>query len=161
MSVETRYHLYYHSPVGWLDIETIESAVTSIRFCDGLEIQDNPNEMAMEALRQIDEYFAGERDRFDLPLEMKGTPFQKTVWEKLLDIPYGKTISYLELSRRLGNVNAVRAAGHANGQNPLPIVVPCHRVIGADGNLIGYGGGLWRKKWLLSHEEALPQPELF
>lgn len=159
--MESKYHVFYHSPLGWLDIETTQSAITSIRYCDGLGIEDNPNDLAVEALRQLDEYFERERNEFDLPLQMNGTPFQKTVWTKLLDIPFGKTISYLELSRRLGNANAIRATGQANGQNPLPIVVPCHRVIGTDGSLVGYGGGLWRKRWLLSHEEALPQPELF
>jgi methylated-DNA-[protein]-cysteine S-methyltransferase len=101
---------------------------------------------------QLDEYFEGSRKDFDFPFRQKGTPFQLGVWDELLNIPYGKTISYLQLSQRLGNVKAIRAVGTANGRNNLPIVVPCHRVIGSNGSLTGYGGGLWRKQWLLEHE---------
>jgi methylated-DNA-[protein]-cysteine S-methyltransferase len=101
---------------------------------------------------QLDAYFAGELDAFDLDLEPRGTPFQQRVWAELTKIPYGGTISYSELARRLGDPKLVRAVGLANGRNPISIVIPCHRVIGADGSLVGYGGGLERKRWLLEHE---------
>jgi methylated-DNA-[protein]-cysteine S-methyltransferase len=108
---------------------------------------------ALAALRtQLQEYFDGERTEFDLPLAPEGTSFQRKVWNALCEIPYGKTMSYGELARHIGQPGAARAVGLANGSNPLPIVVPCHRVIGADGSLTGFGGGIGRKRWLLSHE---------
>ncbi|SEL74365.1 methylated-DNA-[protein]-cysteine S-methyltransferase [Parapedobacter koreensis] len=113
------------------------------------------------AVEQLREYFAGKRSAFDLPLDFKGTDFQRRVWLALLDIPFGKTCSYLELAKKLGDVKAIRAVAAANGQNPFWIVVPCHRVIGSDGSLIGYAGGLWRKKWLLEHESPYKQQALF
>jgi methylated-DNA-[protein]-cysteine S-methyltransferase len=111
----------------------------------------------VEAARQLDEYFDARRTSFDLPLAMHGTPFQREVWAALADIPFGETISYGELARRVGAPGAARAVGLANGRNPVPIVVPCHRVIGADGTLTGYGGGLDRKRWLLEHESGRAQ----
>jgi methylated-DNA-[protein]-cysteine S-methyltransferase len=105
-----------------------------------------------EARAQLQAYFAGELRGFELPLAAEGTPFQQRVWRALCDIPYGETISYGELARRIGQPAAARAVGLANGQNPIAIVVPCHRVIGANGSLTGYGGGLERKRWLLAHE---------
>ena len=105
-----------------------------------------------EITDQIDAYFAGERENFDLELAPSGTSFQMRVWDELTKIPYGETISYSELARRLGDLKLVRAVGTANGRNPISIIIPCHRVIGADGSLVGYGGGLERKKWLLEHE---------
>lgn len=107
-----------------------------------------------EVKRQLEEYFEGTRREFDLRLSPEGTDFQKLVWEALRDIPYGTTISYQELANRIGAEKAVRAVGAANGANPIPIIIPCHRVIGADGSLTGYGGGLERKRWLLDHEAA-------
>jgi methylated-DNA-[protein]-cysteine S-methyltransferase len=105
-----------------------------------------------EAVRQLGEYFAGNRREFDLPLRMHGTEFQRRVWRALTEIPFGETRSYGELAKHIGNPNASRAVGLANGRNPVSIVVPCHRVIGADGSLTGYGGGVERKQWLLAHE---------
>jgi methylated-DNA-[protein]-cysteine S-methyltransferase len=107
-----------------------------------------------EVSEQLDRYFAGELTDFDLPLRLSGTPFQRSVWAELVAIPYGTTISYRELASKIGNPRAVRAVGGANGRNPVSIIVPCHRVIGADGDLVGYGGGLDCKRWLLSHEHA-------
>jgi methylated-DNA-[protein]-cysteine S-methyltransferase len=106
-----------------------------------------------DARKQLTEYFNGERSDFDFPLAPEGTSFQRKVWNALCDIPYGETISYGELARRIGQPTAARAVGLANGSNPLPIVVPCHRVIGADGSLTGFGGGIERKRWLLAHEK--------
>jgi len=103
-------------------------------------------------LDQLHEYFSGKRTAFALELAPRGTPFQREVWNALLDIPYGDTISYAELARRIGKPNAVRAVGAANGANPIPLIIPCHRVIGSNGTLTGYGGGIERKQWLLAHE---------
>ena len=108
------------------------------------------------AQAQLREYFAGGRDRFDLPLRPEGTEFQRAVWTELTRIPFGVTCSYAEIARRIGRPKAVRAVGAANGANPIAVVIPCHRVIGADGSLTGFGGGLPRKKWLLAHESAEP-----
>lgn len=106
----------------------------------------------LAAREQLDEYFAGTRRVFDLPLSLQGTVFQQRVWGVLTEIPYGETWSYGQLAQRIGNPNASRAVGLANGRNPISILVPCHRVIGADGSLTGYGGGVERKQWLLAHE---------
>jgi len=108
-----------------------------------------------EVVRQLTEYFAGDRRTFDLPLEPEGTDFQLSVWKVLRAIPFGQTISYGEQARRLGDANKARAVGSANGRNPLPIVVPCHRVVGADGSLTGFSGGVDAKRWLLEHEGSL------
>jgi len=110
---------------------------------------------------QLQEYFEGSRTSFDLLLNPKGTDFQKKVWNALLNIPYGKTTSYLNLTKQLGDVKAIRAVANANGKNPLWIVIPCHRVIGSDGSLTGYAGGLHRKKWLIDHENPVKQQSLF
>src|SRR5690606_34971068 len=110
-----------------------------------------------DTVYQLQEYFEGTRTQFSLQLNPQGTDFQKRVWEELQHIPYGKTISYLELSKKLGDIKAIRAVAAANGKNPLWIVVPCHRVIGSDGSLTGYAGGLHRKQWLLEHESPVKQ----
>ena len=119
------------------------------------------NEILEDCIKQLDEYFQSKRKIFSIPLELHGTEFQKKVWNELLNIPFGKTISYLQLAKELGDVKLIRAVGGANGKNPVSIIVPCHRVIGSDGTLIGYGGGLDKKKWLLEFEGVLVQKELF
>lgn len=119
-----------------------------------------PSELK-EAVLQLKEYFAGNLRQFDLRLNPEGTDFQKRVWTELQKVPFGKTISYLELSKKLGDIKAIRAVAAANGKNPLWVVVPCHRIIGSDGSLTGYAGGLWRKKWLLDHENPVKQQVLF
>lgn len=108
--------------------------------------------LLQKCIIQLNEYFDGKRKIFDLPVQQQGTSFQQAVWQQLLKIKYGKTISYLELSKRIGDVKAIRAVGTTNGKNKIAIIVPCHRVIGSDGSLTGYAGDLWRKKWLLAHE---------
>ncbi|MCU0371019.1 MAG: methylated-DNA--[protein]-cysteine S-methyltransferase [Bacteroidales bacterium] len=105
-------------------------------------------------VKQLDEYFSRDRKTFDLPLDLHGTDFQRRVWNELLHIPYGKTVTYKELALKLGDIAAIRAVAAANGANPVSIIIPCHRVIGSDGSLTGYAGGLWRKKWLLEHEST-------
>ena len=122
--------------------------------------QEGSNTILDATRVQLDEYFAGSRQHFDLPLAPRGTPFQKSVWQTLAAIPYGETISYAQLAQRVGKPTAMRAVGAANGRNPLPIVLPCHRVIGADGSLTGFGGGLPTKQFLLELEGALPQGDL-
>jgi methylated-DNA-[protein]-cysteine S-methyltransferase len=112
----------------------------------------NLSPLMIQAIEELIQYFNGERRQFELPINQPGTEFQKEVWNELMAIPYAKTISYLELARRTGDSKATRAVANANGRNNVCVIVPCHRVIGANGELIGYSGGLWRKKWLLEHE---------
>lgn len=136
-----------------------EKGVSEILFTDGLEKNlteknDIPAEL-VKAKQQLQEYFSGNRQTFDFALSPEGTDFQQKVWNELKNIPFGKTISYLTLAKRLGDPKVIRAAASANGKNPLPIVIPCHRVIGSDGSLTGYAGGLWRKQWLLEHEGVI------
>jgi methylated-DNA-[protein]-cysteine S-methyltransferase len=176
--------VYFDSPIGSIHIECSEKGISKLVFADEMTSHGNTaltsytskggsemtshvipdfsaftskeaGEMTSQAISQLNEYFSHKRRIFDLPLDLQGTPFQLRVWNELLSIPYGKTISYKELALQLGDAKAIRAAGTANGANPVSIIVPCHRVIGSDGSLIGYGGGLWRKKWLLEHESSL------
>ena len=147
---------YYHSPLGWIEIQASPDAVTSVVFCD--ERKDdtcNDSTILAACVRQLDEYFDGRRMNFDLPVDQKGTPFQQNVWNVLTDIPFGTTVSYADVARMLNKPQAARAVGAANGQNKVWIIVPCHRVIGANGSLTGYAGGLERKKWLLTHEAKI------
>ena len=128
---------------------------------ENVEISTKIPEELKEAVLQLQDYFDGKRTTFTFPLNPSGTDFQKKVWDELLHIPFGKTCSYLDLSKKLGDVKAIRAVASANGKNPLWIVIPCHRVIGSDGSLTGYAGGLWCKKWLLEHENPVKQETLF
>lgn len=156
---QTIYTKYINSPLGELEISATDQYLTSILFVDAQK-KPSPRKtktdfvpaIIEEYIKQITEYFAGNRQEFDLKIQHIGTDFQKLVWEKLETIPYGKTVSYLELSKRIGNEKAIRAVATTNGNNKFNIIVPCHRVIGSDGSLVGYGGDLWRKKWLLQHE---------
>jgi methylated-DNA-[protein]-cysteine S-methyltransferase len=145
-----------NTPIGSLLIAENSSGVSAIIFnADSYSIPDSWNRvthLSSEVMIQLHQYFNGERYEFDLPLAPEGTPFQLDVWRALEKIPYGKTISYLDLAKRIGKPAAVRAVGAANGANPLPIVIPCHRVIGHNGKLTGYGGGLEKKQYLLSME---------
>jgi methylated-DNA-[protein]-cysteine S-methyltransferase len=144
------------SPIGPLGLVASDAGLRAVVF-DGRRIrQEGSSHVLDETARQLDAYFAGDRMTFDLPLELHGTEFHRRCWLALASIPYGQTVSYGEQARRLGLGNdAARAVGAANGQNPLPIVLPCHRVIGADGSLVGFGGGLHVKRYLLEHEGAL------
>lgn len=147
--------LNYQSPIGNLKLVEDGDYLREIRFEEDTNGNGTGHSVLAKASRQLTEYFEGNRTEFDLPLRPEGTEFQQKVWQMLATIPYGTTISYMDLAKKLGDQKAIRAAGRANGQNPIPIVVPCHRVIGTDGNLIGYGGGIERKRWLLQHEGAL------
>ena len=146
-------------------IELSEGESNSLSFPRKWESEEKVTDIIPDELEdcviQLNEYFEGARTQFDLKLNPEGTDFQKKVWKQLEQIPYGKTISYLELSKQLGDVKAIRAVANANGKNPLWIIVPCHRVIGTDGSLTGYAGGLHRKQWLLQHESPFKQTSLF
>ena len=148
------------SPVGDLVLAASETALTAVYFptsrgVPGVEPEVRANAVLVQAQTQLSEYFARARTTFDLPLDPGGSPFERRVWAALRRIPYGATVSYGELARRLGDVRATRAVGAANARNPIPIIVPCHRVVGSRGELVGFGGGLDRKRWLLEHEGAL------
>lgn len=152
---------YIKTPLGIARIEGDEHGIAVISVIgQGDSSSEIPNVLT-EAVAQLNDYFDGKRNDFTFKLNPSGTEFQQKVWKGLLEIPFGKTMSYLELSKKLGDVKAIRAVASANGKNPLWIVVPCHRVIGSDGSLTGYAGGLWRKKWLLEHENPLKQQSLF
>lgn len=147
---------YYKSPVGITRITAENGFITSISIRDEeIEVLPTDDAVLQQAIQQLDEYFAGTRKDFNLPIKQEGSDFQQSVWQQLLKIPYGKTISYGQQSKLMNNPLGIRAIASANGKNNLWVVVPCHRVIGSDGSLTGYAGGLWRKKWLLAHEASV------
>ncbi|WP_348824948.1 methylated-DNA--[protein]-cysteine S-methyltransferase [Flavobacterium aestuarii] len=153
--------VYIKTPLGIAEIIGDENGISVISVSNEGEISNEIPEILQDAVSQLTDYFEGKRTSFDFKLNPKGTGFQQKVWKELLEIPYGKTLSYMNLSKKLGDIKAIRAVASANGKNPLWIVVPCHRVIGTDGSLTGYAGGLWRKKWLLEHENPTTQQSLF
>lgn len=164
MEPAEQFRLTLESPIGLIAVSGSASGITAVTFVDdapaGIDSAGAPD-VVRECVRQLDEYFQGRRREFSVPLNLAGTPFQQRVWRELLTIPFGHTTTYGAIANRLGDPKTIRAVGRANGQNPIPILVPCHRVIGSDGSLIGYGGGLWRKRWLLEHEGQAVQPPLF
>lgn len=151
----------YHSPIGPIEIIGSDQGVSSLLFVNREEKSTVIPACLHDCVQQLDEYFNGKRREFALKLDLRGTSFQKRVWQELLTIPFGKTVSYLDMALALGNRKIIRAVGGANGKNPICIIVPCHRVIGSNGSLIGYGGGLWRKEWLLKFENRAGQTNLF
>lgn len=157
---------YYKTPIGTAKIEGDEDGIVSISVLDDdtsttLSEQTEIPKCLQECVLQLGEYFNETRKEFDLKLNPQGTEFQKRVWNELLEISFGKSRTYLQQSKELGNVKAIRAVASANGKNPIWIIIPCHRVIGSDGSLTGYAGGIWRKKWLLEHESGVKQQSLF
>ncbi len=142
------------SPLGWLKLQSNGHALLSLSF-EGLPGLSEDHPFHRQCHRELLQYFHGERFQFDFVIEPLGTEFQQKVWQVVSRIPFGSTISYHKLAQQLGNEYLQRAVGHANARNPLPVIIPCHRVIGADGALVGYGGGLWRKQWLLDHERSV------
>jgi methylated-DNA-[protein]-cysteine S-methyltransferase len=153
---------YIHTPLGTALIEGTEAGISKIHVLDtDVPVSDVIPATLQEAVHQLAQYFEGKLTQFTFALNPQGTDFQKKVWQALVNVPFGKTTSYQALSVQLGDVKAIRAVASANGKNPLWIVVPCHRVIGSDGSLTGYAGGLWRKKWLLEHETPPVQQSLF
>jgi len=159
MSIEKS---YFNSPIGIIEIKVSNQSVCSILFTDtekkniplteNTSLKQSENPLTKICHQQLSEYFNGERKVFELPLEQLGTAFQQKIWSELTTIPFGKTINYQSLSKRIGNSKAIRAVGTANGKNSICIAIPCHRVIGSNGELKGYNGDQWRKKWLLEHE---------
>jgi methylated-DNA-[protein]-cysteine S-methyltransferase len=151
-------HCYVDSPLGPLLLTGDGKGLTGL-YTDQhgrlpTALGDRDDEEFTEARAQLDEYFAGQRDDFDLPLTAPGTAFQRAVWQALREIPYGSTMTYRQVAEEVGNPKAVRAVGSANSRNPISIIVPCHRVVGSDGKLVGYAGGFSAKRWLLDHERA-------
>ncbi|GAO43940.1 methylated-DNA--[protein]-cysteine S-methyltransferase [Flavihumibacter petaseus] len=151
---------YYQSPIGLIRITATSSYIEEVHFCREDEHLELPaageySPLLQNCTEQLIEYFQGVRRQFELPVHQEGTSFQQSVWSELCGIAYGKTISYTELARKLGDPKSIRAAASTNGRNRIAIIVPCHRVIGAKGDLVGYAGGLSRKRWLLQHEQKI------
>ncbi|MET0634921.1 MAG: methylated-DNA--[protein]-cysteine S-methyltransferase [Chitinophagaceae bacterium] len=152
------YTTYYQSPLGKLRINGTTGCITGVNFEDGESAVEADNDLPPLLINCVDQfiqYFNGDRKRFELPLDQAGTSFQQAVWTELLAIPFGRTISYIQLAIRQGDPKATRAVAAANGRNNIAIIIPCHRVIGANRALTGYAGGIWRKKWLLDHEARI------
>ena len=148
---------YFNSPIGWLELVYTDNFLQKIRF---LETEPDSsfqakNDLTRQITDELEEYFNGQRKEFSIPVMPEGTPFQQTVWNELKNIPFGQTTTYGEMAKKLGDLKKVRAVGKANGSNPIPIIIPCHRVIGADNSLVGYAGGISRKRFLLRHEGAI------
>jgi methylated-DNA-[protein]-cysteine S-methyltransferase len=159
--LESNQIAYYKTPIGTAKIVGNEFGISSITVLDE-EIETTEIPLPLKkCVQQLEEYFKGKRTVFDIKLNPQGTDFQKKVWNELLNIPYGKTRTYLEQTKKLGDIKAIRAVASANGKNPIWIIIPCHRVIGSNGSLTGYAGGIWRKKWLLEHENPVKQQTLF
>ena len=149
------YTACYRSEIGPFEIVGNQKGILTITFNKEPLKTDRSLPVCMkDCLGQIDEYFKGRRKRFSVPLELKGTDFQKAVWQQLRKIPFGRTASYGDVARAVNRPKAFRAVGNANNKNPIPLIIPCHRVIGSDGKLVGFGGGIWRKEWLLDHEKS-------
>jgi DNA-3-methyladenine glycosylase II len=146
---------YYNSPLGLIEIQAADQQIVSLQFQPEQRYQEDLVPVIEKAQQQLEEYFAGERKYFELPLKLKGTDFQKQVWQQLQQIPYGTTRAYKDVAIAINNKNAYRAVGNANNKNKIVLVIPCHRVTASDGGLGGYGAGLWRKEWLLNHEQKL------
>lgn len=155
------FEAYYKSPIGNIRIISNDRDIIKIEFTKDFYKMKMVPVQIQNCITQLDEYFKGDRKEFNIGLNPSGTEFQSKIWNLLKNIPYGKTISYLEQARQFGDEKAIRAIGTANGKNPIPIIIPCHRVIGNDGSLTGYAGGLLKKQWLLEHEGAIKQKSLF
>ena len=147
-------YTYFDSPLGLIELGGTTQALTSVLFVEARRENTDSNAVLDEALQQLTEYFAGERHDFDVPLAPAGSEFQQSVWHELETIPFGQTVAYSDIARAIGRPKACRAVGGANNKNPIPIIIPCHRIIGANGSLTGYGSGLWRKAWLLKLEKV-------
>lgn len=151
--MECIFKAYYSSPIGYIQILGNEHNIISLDFIDEIKNDEKRNDLLNTCITELDEYFNGKRQSFSLNLLLDGTDFQKKVWNALINIPYGKTVSYKDIAKAIGNEKSVRAVGNANNKNKIAIIIPCHRVIGSNGSLIGYAGGLWRKEWLINHEK--------
>lgn len=149
------YKAYYKSDIGTIEITGDEDGITALDFIEQEPPYSEVHQCLADCVKQLDEYFRKGRKEFSLNLKVQGTEFQKKVWGELLKIPYGTTASYTDIAKAVGNEKSVRAVGSTNGRNKIAIIIPCHRVIGKDGSLTGYAGGLWRKEWLLKHEGVI------
>ena len=148
------YTTCYQTAIGPFEITGHQKGILTITFNkEPLKTDTELPACMKECMRQLDEYFKGRRQKFSIPLLLEGTDFQKAVWRQLQKIPFGQTASYGDVARSVGSPKAFRAVGNANNKNPIPLIIPCHRVIGSDGKLVGFGGGIWRKEWLLDHEK--------
>ena len=153
--MDKTYRAYYRSMIGLLEITGTQKEILSVNFVKKKGQAEAALSPALKTcLRQLDEYFRGKRQKFSVKLSLRGTAFQKRVWGELVKVRYGKTASYRDIAKAAGRPRAVRAVGNTNRLNPVSIIVPCHRIIGSDGKLVGYGGGVWRKAWLLEHERG-------
>lgn len=159
--MNTFYYSHLDTPLGWVRVEADDQAITAVQFVDAPNAEAG-NDISRLGVAQLSAYFQRERTTFDLPLAAKGTEFQQAAWRALMEIPYGETRYYAQQAELIGRPSAIRAIGAANGANPIAIVVPCHRVIGKNGTLTGYAGGLDKKQWLLAFEQgAVQQEDLF
>ncbi len=145
---------YYSSPIGWIEVAATHEGIASVIFAENpvKAASETPPKHLLDCLTQLDEYFKGKRQSFEVPLIVKGTAFQIQVWEELVKIPYARITTYKALAHKLKTPGAIRAIGNANSRNPLCLLIPCHRVVGSDTNMVGYAGGVWRKEWLIEHE---------
>ncbi len=158
--MDSIFKTYYDSPIGIVELSATEKGLYGLYFVEE-KFTEKTNKVLEQSIQQLDEYFNEGQQNFDLPLDIQGSNFQQKVWEQLLTIPFGITKTYLDIAKNLGDRNLLRAVGNANGKNKILIIIPCHRVIGSDGKLTGFGGGIWRKKWLLEHEAKFIQGNLF
>ncbi len=156
---EKKYFSNFTSPIGNLVIETNDNNILSVKFTDNL-CDENQNELCKSTAKQLEEYFSGKREVFELPLKLNGTEFQNLVWSNLLKIPFGSLKSYEEFSEMIGDKKKIRAVANANSKNPFPIIIPCHRVIGKNGKLVGYSAGLDKKRWLIDFELSISEKPL-
>jgi methylated-DNA-[protein]-cysteine S-methyltransferase len=152
LAMSEMYCDYYESPIGLIEVAGTSTALVSLCFVETRRTQFEAHPNIGKAVKQLAEYFAGTRREFEVDITFAGTDFQNLVWRQLLKTPYGHMVSYQDIAHAIGRPKAARAVGGATGQNPVTIIVPCHRIIGSNGTLTGYGGGLWRKEWLLKHE---------
>ncbi len=159
--MKDHYEGYYRSPIGTIKLSYTGKGLAKLVFSDDDIPPTHDDLFLQDVFLQLDAYFAGKRKKFDLTLDLSGTDFQKKVWDFLIAVPFGHTVTYLDIAKHLNNPKTTRAVGHANAKNPVSIIVPCHRVVGSDGSLTGYAGGLWRKEWLLDHEKKYKQLSLF
>ena len=148
---------YYASPIGDIEITSLGHKITGVRFLTSARREAKVSPVIEQCITELEEYFLSGRKFFNVDFQISGSVFQTKVWNELVTIPYGKTMSYLELALRIGDINSVRAVGLANGENPIAVLIPCHRVLGKNGDLVGYGGGLDKKIWLLEHEGAFAE----
>jgi len=151
---ESPFFGYVESPIGLVEIGVSSEGISQLTFVEKRRRRVTTNLLVEAGMEQISDYFFGKRKTFDMPIVLEGTTFQVSVWRQLVTVPFGETASYKTIAEKIHHPRAFRAVGAANGRNPVSIVVPCHRIVGNNGSLTGYGGGLWRKEWLLRHEGA-------